>query len=171
MDEQSPESNKLQWKWIAITFVMYLVFYLLPLAAVAYLTRGTESAVGNYFIGTWMFGGLIIVAAVAAYVSTGITIFEPAIASGTMIVLWVMMFSLFVPYARFDIMRDALHRNCFHPVTYWRVAGRTGAKNLETEMRNIPSSPTPGTPSNYAVTPNAGEFGERGKREKCSRIY
>jgi len=108
MDEQSPESNKLQWKWIAITFVMYLVFYLLPLAAVAYLTRGTESAVGNYFIGTWMFGGLIIVAAVAAYVSTGITIFEPAIASGTMIVLWVMMFSLFVPYARFDIMRDAL---------------------------------------------------------------
>ena len=108
MDEQSTSSNKLQWKWVAITFALYLVFYLLPIAAVAYLTRGTVSSIGSLFIGAWMFGGLILVAAVAAYISTGITLFEPAIASGTMVVLWVIIFSLFVPYARFDVMRDAL---------------------------------------------------------------
>jgi hypothetical protein len=108
MDEQSTRANKLQWKWVAITFVLYLVFYLLPIAAVAYLTRGTTSSIGNLFIGAWMFGGLMIIAGVAAYVSTGITIYEPAIASGTMIILWVIIFSLFVPYARFDVTRDAL---------------------------------------------------------------
>lgn len=108
MDEQSSSSNKLQWNWVAITFVLYLVFYLLPIAVAAYLTRGTASSIGTLFIGAWMFGGLIIVAAVAAYISTGITIFEPAIASATMIILWVVIFSLFIPYARFDVMRDAL---------------------------------------------------------------
>jgi hypothetical protein len=108
MDEQSSSSNKLQWKWVAITFVFYLVFYLLPLASVAYLTRGTTSAVSDYFIGAWLFGGVILVAAVAAYVSTGITIFEPAIAGATMVILWVIIFSLFVPYAKFNISRDAL---------------------------------------------------------------
>lgn len=108
MDEQTSGLTRLQWKWVAITFVLYLVFYLLPIAAVAYLTRGAESSIGTLFIGTWMFGGLIIVAGVAAYVSTGITIFEPAIASATMIILWVIIFSLFVPYARFDVTRDAL---------------------------------------------------------------
>ena len=107
MDEQSSGSSKLQWRWVAITFVLYLVLYLLPIAAVAYLTRGTTSSIGALFIGTWMFGGLIVVAGVAAYISTGITIFEPAIASATMIILWVIIFSLFVPYARFDISRDA----------------------------------------------------------------
>jgi hypothetical protein len=108
MDEQSSSSNKLQWKWVAVTFVLYLVFYLLPIVAVAYLTRNTTSSIGNLFIGTWMFGGLIIVAGVAAYVSTGITVFEPAIASATMVIMWVIIFSLFVPYARFDVTRDAL---------------------------------------------------------------
>jgi len=108
MDEQSPGSNKLQWKWIAITFVLYLVFYLLPIAAAAYFTRGSSSSIGDVFIGTWMFGGLIIVAGVAAYVSTGITIFEPAIAGATMVILWTIIFSLFVPYARFNVSRDAL---------------------------------------------------------------
>ncbi len=108
MDEQTSNSTKLQWKWVAITFVLYLFFYLLPIAAAAYLTRGTVSSIGTLFIGTWMFGGLIVVAAVAAYVSTGITLFEPAIASATMVILWIIIFSLFVPYARFDVMRDAL---------------------------------------------------------------
>jgi hypothetical protein len=108
MNDHSSSANKLQWKWVVITFVLYLVFYLLPIVAVAYLTRNTASSIGNLFIGTWMFGGLIIVAGVAAYISTGITIFEPAIASGSMVILWVIIFSLFVPYARFDVTRDAL---------------------------------------------------------------
>ena len=108
MVDQSSDSNKIQWKWIAITFFLYLIFYLLPIAAVAYLTRDTGSNIGHLFIGAWLFGGLILVAAVAAYVSTGITIFEPAIASATMIILWIIIFSLLVPYARFDIRRDAL---------------------------------------------------------------
>jgi hypothetical protein len=108
MDEQSPTPKKLQWKWVVITFLFYLVFYLLPIAAAAYFTRGNASGVGQFFIGAWMFGGLIIVAAAAAYLSTGITIFEPAIASVTMIILWIAIFSLFIPYGRFDIRRDTL---------------------------------------------------------------
>jgi hypothetical protein len=78
-------SSRLQWKWVAITFVLYVVFYLFPLAAASgtlgWFHRG--ASVGLFF-GTWVFGGIIIVAAVAAFLSKGITIWEPALAGGAL---------------------------------------------------------------------------------------
>jgi len=77
MTESLTRSKKLQWKWVWITFVMYILFYILPIFIVGnYFTN----KIGIQFMGTWMFGGIIIIAAVAGYLSHGVTIWEPALA-------------------------------------------------------------------------------------------
>ena len=69
MAESLTSSKKLEWKWVGITLILYAVFYLLPLF---FLFRIAE------FLGdAWLFSGIIIIAAVAAYLSKGITIWEP----------------------------------------------------------------------------------------------
>jgi hypothetical protein len=87
MDEQSSSSKKLEWKWIAISFVLYLIFYLLPL----------WFAPAMLFAGIWIFGGIIIVAAVATYVSKGLAIVEPAIASAILFILIFAILEIFIP--------------------------------------------------------------------------
>jgi hypothetical protein len=75
-------SGKLQWKWVGITFIFYVLFYFLPLVVM------TEVLPDLLIIpGIWMFGGIVIVAAVAGYLSEGVTIWEPAIAAAGLIVL------------------------------------------------------------------------------------
>ncbi len=75
-------SGKLQWKWVGLTFIFYVVFYLLPLVLI------TERFPEYYiFPGLWFFGGIVVVAAIAGYLSEGVTIWEPAIAAAGLIVL------------------------------------------------------------------------------------
>ncbi len=84
-------SGKLQWKWVGITFVFYLLFYLLPLVlAIEFLPNAL------IIPGVWIFGGIIIVAAVAGYVSEGVTIWEPAIAAGGLTILLLGYTAIFV---------------------------------------------------------------------------
>jgi hypothetical protein len=73
-------SDKLQWKWVGITLAMYALFYLLPL----YFLGG----VAEVFADIWIFAGIVIIAAVAGYLSEGITILEPAIAGAGLILLF-----------------------------------------------------------------------------------
>jgi hypothetical protein len=82
MAELLTPSGKLQWKWVGITFIFYVMFYLLPLVA-------TIEIFPNLLIipGIWIFGGIIIVAAAAGYISEGVTIWEPAIAAAGLTVL------------------------------------------------------------------------------------
>ena len=91
MSELLTPSGKLQWKWVGITFVFYLLFYLLPLVI-------TIELFPNAFIvpGIWIFGGIVIVAAIAGYMSEGITIWEPAIAAAGLTVLLLGYTALFV---------------------------------------------------------------------------
>jgi hypothetical protein len=56
---------------------MYVVFYLLPLSLVDHVLSPRFVVL---FDGVWIFAGIIIIAAVAGYVSQPITIWEPAIA-------------------------------------------------------------------------------------------
>ncbi|MGA7161779.1 MAG: hypothetical protein WBZ48_12295 [Bacteroidota bacterium] len=91
------QSKKLQWKWVGITFALEVVFYLLPILFVG-------GVFGNYvisikagmFIGAWSFGGAILLPAIAAFLSEGITIWEPAIAGVVLVGLWYTAFRLFL---------------------------------------------------------------------------
>lgn len=88
MAESSAESNKFQWKWVGITFVSYIVFYLLPISiADGTFSGSVMTRVGALFIGVWLFGGIIIIAAVAGYLSKGVTLWEPAVAGLGLVVL------------------------------------------------------------------------------------
>jgi hypothetical protein len=84
MDESSTKSRKLQWKWVAITLSCYLIFYVLPLYVMAHIFKGN---VGIILVGVWLCGGIFVISAITAYLSKGITILEPAIASVLMVLL------------------------------------------------------------------------------------
>ena len=85
METPVAHSAKLQWKWVAITFVAYVIFYVFPIA----VASGTfawfhASPTADVFLGIWVFSGIIVVAGAAAFFSQGITIWEPAIAGGAL---------------------------------------------------------------------------------------
>ncbi len=102
MSELLIPSGKLQWKWVGITFIFYLLFYLLPLVIMIELFPNTL-----IISGIWMFGGIVIVAGIAGYLSEGITIWEPAIAAAGLVVLLLGYTALIVfPMA----FRDAFLR-------------------------------------------------------------
>lgn len=84
MPDEQTESQRLQWKWVWITLGMYALFYVLPLIGAA----GIRGTFGDKIVGGWSFGGIIIISAVAGFLSKGVTIWEPAIAGGLMTVLW-----------------------------------------------------------------------------------
>lgn len=108
MNEQPSRPHKLAWKWVAITFVLYLVFYLLPILVAATFLVHAVPGIGEIIIGAWTFAGIIIVAAVAGYLSEGVTIVEPALANILTIVVWIFIFVLFVPGGRIDIKTEAI---------------------------------------------------------------
>ena len=78
MDEQSSGTKKLQWKWVGLTFLFYLVLYPLPFVAAHFLLAQRAEAL---FIGIWLFAGISIMGAIAGYLSEGVTLWEPAIAA------------------------------------------------------------------------------------------
>jgi hypothetical protein len=69
--------------------VMYALFYLLPLIIPA-------NAAGVLAF-VWLFAGVIIVAAVAGFLSKDVTILEPAIAGVGLVVLFCVGSMLFIP--------------------------------------------------------------------------
>jgi hypothetical protein len=81
MAEPVPQPGKLEWKWVAITFVMYVVFYLLPILFGFGFFAGHFGGHGTgVFLGVWTFAGIIVIAALCGYLSKGVTIWEPALA-------------------------------------------------------------------------------------------
>jgi hypothetical protein len=79
-------SMRLEWKWVRNTLLLYVLFYLVPLLMVDEIPVSNGSVI---FAGIWLFAGIVVVAAVAGYLSEGVTIWEPAIAG---VVLFVLCF-------------------------------------------------------------------------------
>jgi len=73
--------SRLDWKWVGVSYCMFVVFHLLPSIIMIGFFRGTSAP--GLDIGTviWMFFGLTFVGAYVGYKSAGVTIFEPAISS------------------------------------------------------------------------------------------
>jgi high-affinity Fe2+/Pb2+ permease len=66
-----------------------LCFYLLPIFVAGNLFK---DKIASQFVGAWIFGGIIIVAAAAGFLSKGVTIWEPAIAgAGLFLSFFVVM--------------------------------------------------------------------------------
>ena len=87
MTDTPVSPKKIDWKWVAIALVMYIFFYFLPiLTAFGAFSPQHTGRFADIFLGIWMFGGIIIIAAVAGYISKGITIWEPAIAASLLVV-------------------------------------------------------------------------------------
>ncbi len=90
MSEPSTSAKKLQWKWVGISVVLYAAFYLIPLVIFASLNTALPAAI-------WIFAGVIIVAAVAGYLSEGVTIVEPAIAGAALMLLFFAAMIISMP--------------------------------------------------------------------------
>lgn len=97
MAESSTQSNKLQWKWVGISFLSYVLLYLLPILIIGgFVPARPISPQAATFLGIWSFAGIIIIAALDAYLSPGITILEPAIAAVGLIVCVCVALVIFV---------------------------------------------------------------------------
>lgn len=108
MAESSPQSKKLQWDWVGITFVIYMICYLLPILAVGGVFGNfVVSYKAGMFIGAWSFGGAVILPAIAGYISKGITILEPAIAGVGLVALWFLAYRVFIArYSAASVSED-----------------------------------------------------------------
>jgi hypothetical protein len=95
MPESLTTSKKLQWKWVGITIVLYAVFYLFPLFLFGSIIA--SSKVTAILFSGWIFAGIIIIAAVAGYISKGVTLWEPAIAGAGLIFFFFLGIMMFLP--------------------------------------------------------------------------
>jgi peptidoglycan/LPS O-acetylase OafA/YrhL len=93
MTDSSIQPKKLQWKWVGITYAMYLLLYLLPMYLVGNFITDKISV---QLVGGWMFGGIIIIAALAGYLSKGVTIWEPAIAGAGLVLAFFIVVTVYV---------------------------------------------------------------------------
>jgi hypothetical protein len=81
--------RQLQLKWILISMIGFSLLYLLPLMLLATL-RGLLATI-------WLFAGPILLAALAGYLSKGVAIVEPAIASSGLFLLFFIGLILIMP--------------------------------------------------------------------------
>ena len=90
--------KKLQWKWIGIAFLLYLVLYLAPFSVIIALFAGPRTPTAVSFLVGWSVAGIFIVAAATSYWSKGRTLWEPFIAALVMIALIVLVLRpMFIP--------------------------------------------------------------------------
>jgi len=87
MTEPTAPVKKFQWKWVWISLTSYIVFYVLPLVIAG--QGNVLHTFAGIFLGIWAFAGIIIIAAVVAYNSEGVTLWEPAIAGLLLVVLLI----------------------------------------------------------------------------------
>jgi len=92
MADPQGDIKKFQWKWVWITLGMFVVFYTLPLV----LATSVKGTFGNMILGGWLFGGVIVIAAVSAMLSKGVTILEPAVAGAFLTILWYVVYQILI---------------------------------------------------------------------------
>jgi len=91
MTDAKPESQEFQWKWVVLTLVLYVLLYFVPLL----LAFSLGGQVGDTIFKSWTFVGVVVISAVAGYFSRGVTIWEPAVASALLLILWYAGFQLY----------------------------------------------------------------------------
>ena len=96
MTEPTTQPKGVQWRWVGITLLAYIVCYVLPLFAFTHVFPSPPpGGIILFFLGFWMIAGIVIIAGVAGYFSKGITIREPVIASVGLMVAFLAILALF----------------------------------------------------------------------------
>src|SRR3989304_6790845 len=111
MESQETKTGSIQWKWVGFSFLMYLLFYMLPIMIIGRATAGTSMfKVAQMITVAWAFGGIIVIAAVAAFFSKGVTLFEPAFAAILLIIVTILSMLLFTStrWQNQQLLRDII---------------------------------------------------------------
>ncbi len=87
-EQPSGGGGKFQWNWFGVAFAVYLIFYIAPLSFSIGITDYTSWIHG--FFSSWLFAGVILIAALTAYLSKGVTIWEPALAGLGMMLVYTI---------------------------------------------------------------------------------
>jgi hypothetical protein len=82
MADESSVTKKFQWKWVLISLCMYIVLYFLVLGIMPGGFLGTEVATR-----IWAVVGVFLIAALAGYLSKGVTVWEIVIAAVVVVAL------------------------------------------------------------------------------------
>jgi len=95
-DEHKEIEPGFQWKWVVLSLFIYLIFYFLPLMSVpgGIISGGGTNELSIYIMGIWGTAGVFIIAAVMAYYSPGITVWEVVVSAVGVVVLMVVVLSL-----------------------------------------------------------------------------
>ena len=100
--------NSFHWKWYSIALAMFALFHFLPIFATVLLTQFALSHTASLVLASWVFGGATLISGVVGYLSPTRTLREPILASITLVILWIVVFSFISPAGGFIIQRDAI---------------------------------------------------------------
>lgn len=82
MADETRSTKKFQWKWVLISLAMYIVLYFLVLGIMPGGFMGTEVATR-----IWAVAGVFLIAAIAGFLSRGVTVWEIVLAAVAVVVL------------------------------------------------------------------------------------
>ena len=110
MESQEAKTGSIQWKWVGFSFLMYLLFYMLPIMIIARASARTPFGLTQTITVMWAFGGIIVIAAVAAYFSKGVKLFEPAFAAILLVIVTIISLLMFTStrWANQQLLRDII---------------------------------------------------------------
>ena len=91
MEEQSSSTKKIQWKWVGITMLFYIILYPTPFLLAHYYFAPKTATL---FTGIWLFAGISLIGIIVGYISEGVTLWEPAIAAGLIIDLFFIVMAI-----------------------------------------------------------------------------
>ncbi len=71
MSESQTPANSFRWKWVAISFLMYVVFYYFPISIVpgGFFSNSIVTNTSIKIIGAWAIAGVFIIAAVSGFIA------------------------------------------------------------------------------------------------------
>ncbi len=92
MPDVQSTRTKIQWKWVWTLLLMYVALYFFPLSLVpgGFLSRTIVTKGSATLTGIWSLAGMFIIAAVAGFVSRGVSMKEPAVVALCVGGLWFL---------------------------------------------------------------------------------
>jgi hypothetical protein len=127
------EAPGLQWKWVWITLAMFVVLYFLPILAASTVKGGIAAMI----IGGWSFGGILVITALAGYLSKGVTIWEPALAGGLLTIMWYLGLQVVTPI-KLDVIQLAVVLVAIFGLSLLGAGLGEGIQNAAKKLKETP---------------------------------
>ena len=93
MTEQRTRTRKFQWAWVAKTIVVYIIYSVVPLLVANGEYLHPHFDYSAHLLETiWIFSSIVFVSSVAAYISDGVTLWEPVVGTALLTIVGVVYF-------------------------------------------------------------------------------